>query len=103
MRVHLLIRTELAAHVPIGRGGDPRRSPQSCCGNHGRPAWPPERLKVLRASFDAAMKDPEVVEDAKRQHLVINPVNGADVEKLLVQFANYPPNIIARARAAIGQ
>ena len=58
---------------------------------------------MLRASFDAAMKDPEVVEDAKRQHLVINPVNGADVEKLLVQFANYPPNIIARARAAIGQ
>ena len=63
----------------------------------------PERLKVLRAGFDAAMKDPELVEDAKRQHLVINPVNGADVEKLLVQFANYPPNIIARARAAIGQ
>ena len=59
----------------------------------------PERLKVLRAGFDAAMKDPEVVEDAKRQHLVINPVNGADVEKLLVQFANYPPNIIARARS----
>ena len=58
----------------------------------------PERLKVLRAGFDAAMKDPELVEDAKRQHLVINPVNGADVEKLLVQFANYPPNIIARPR-----
>jgi tripartite-type tricarboxylate transporter receptor subunit TctC len=63
----------------------------------------PERLKALRAGFDNAMKDPELVEDAKRAHLVINPVNGGDVEKLLVQFANYPPNIIARARAAIGR
>lgn len=63
----------------------------------------PERLKVLRAAFDAAMKDPDVVGDAKRQNLVINPVNGGDVEKMLVRFANYPPNIIARARAAIGR
>ena len=52
-------------------------------------------------AFDAAMKDPELIQNAEKQGLVINPVNGGDVEKLLVQFANYPPNIIARARAAI--
>jgi len=61
----------------------------------------PERLAALRAGFDAAMKDPELIENAERQGLVINPVTGGDVEKLLIQFANYPPNIIARARAAI--
>lgn len=61
----------------------------------------PERVAALRTGFDAAMKDPELVKDAGKQGLVINPVNGRDVEKLLVQFANYPPNIIARARAVI--
>jgi tripartite-type tricarboxylate transporter receptor subunit TctC len=61
----------------------------------------PERLRVLRAGFDASMKDPELIQNAEKQGLVINPVNGGDVEKLLVQFANYPSNIIARARAVI--
>jgi tripartite-type tricarboxylate transporter receptor subunit TctC len=63
----------------------------------------PERLRILRAGFDAALKDPELVENAKRQNLDVNPVNGSDVEKLLVQFANYPPDIIARARTVIGR
>lgn len=63
----------------------------------------PERLAALRAGFDAAMKDPELVEAAERQNLVINPANGGTVEKMLVEFANYPPNIITRARQVIGR
>jgi len=63
----------------------------------------PERLAALRAGFDAAMKDPELVEAAERQGLVINPASGGVVEKMLVEFANYPPNIIARAREVIGR
>ncbi|MBX9774922.1 MAG: hypothetical protein K2Y71_10990 [Xanthobacteraceae bacterium] len=62
-----------------------------------------ERLAALRAGFDAAMKDPELVEAAQRQNLEINPATGGTVEKMLVEFANYPPNIIARARQVIGR
>src|SRR5262249_41676278 len=61
----------------------------------------PDRLAALRAGFDAAMKDPELVEAAEKQSLVINPANGDTVEKMLVEFANYPQNIIARARQVI--
>jgi tripartite-type tricarboxylate transporter receptor subunit TctC len=67
------------------------------------PGMDPEILAALRAGFEAAVKDPELLETAERQSLPINPVSGGAVEKLLVEFANYPPDIIARAREVIGR
>jgi hypothetical protein len=49
------------------------------------------------------MRDPEFLEDARKVNIDIDPASGADAEKLLRQFADYPAAVIQKARAAIGR
>jgi hypothetical protein len=54
------------------------------------PGVPSERVSVLRAAFDATMKDPEFLALAKRQKMDINPMPGAELQKLAVSVVNSP-------------
>jgi len=38
------------------------------------PGVPPERVRVLRRAFDAAMKDPKLLEEAAKMHVAIDPI-----------------------------
>ena len=40
------------------------------------PGVPAERLRAMRAAFEATMKDPTFLADAKRQDLEVHPVSG---------------------------
>jgi hypothetical protein len=53
---------------------------------------------VLRAAFDAAVKDPELLKDAKSQRMEINPVSGATINALLDRVYAAPPHLAARLR-----
>jgi hypothetical protein len=46
------------------------------------PGLPPERLKALRAAFDATMTDPEFLADAKRMNLDVRPTSGGEADIL---------------------
>jgi tripartite-type tricarboxylate transporter receptor subunit TctC len=65
------------------------------------PDVPPERLQVLRRAFDATMKDPEFLADAKQQKLDIDPVSGDEIQALVRSVYASPKDVIARAQAAI--
>lgn len=65
------------------------------------PGVPADRLKVLRAAFDATMKDPKFLAEAKKLRLSINPFTGVETEKMVAQFSSYPKNIVARATKAL--
>lgn len=65
------------------------------------PGLPPERLQALRRSFDATMKDPEFLEEAKRQHLDIAPVSGEEIAAIIRKVYASPPDVIARAKAVL--
>ena len=60
------------------------------------PDLPPERLAMLRAAFDATMKDPEFVEDAKRSKLDLEPEDGAHLAALINKIYATPKPIIDR-------
>lgn len=47
------------------------------------PDTPAERIAALRAAFDATMKDPKFLTDAKKTKLSVDPMSGADIGKLL--------------------
>jgi tripartite-type tricarboxylate transporter receptor subunit TctC len=72
----------------------------------GRPFFmragiPADRFKVLRAAFVAAMKDPQLLADAKKQRLAIAPLDGATVEKMVKEVYGSSPEAIQLASAIV--
>jgi tripartite-type tricarboxylate transporter receptor subunit TctC len=65
------------------------------------PDVPADRLAALRRAFDATLADPEFLADAKQQKLDIDPVSGDEIQALVRRVYASPPEVIARARAAI--
>jgi tripartite-type tricarboxylate transporter receptor subunit TctC len=63
------------------------------------PGMAPERLRVLRAAFDATMTDPEFLAFADKIKLEVDPVNGQDIEAAVRDTYRTPPEIVARAKA----
>jgi len=54
------------------------------------PGTPKDRLEILRKAFVATLKDPELLKDAAKSKLVITPVPGEKVEKLVEAILNMP-------------
>jgi tripartite-type tricarboxylate transporter receptor subunit TctC len=65
------------------------------------PGTPPERVAVLRQAFEAVMKDPEFLADAKKQNLETEFMRGEEIERLIDRIFASPPDVIARAVSAI--
>ena len=45
------------------------------------PGVPRDRITALRSAFDATMKDPDFLDDAKLQRAEIDPVSGEDITR----------------------
>jgi tripartite-type tricarboxylate transporter receptor subunit TctC len=65
------------------------------------PGTPPERVAVLRKAFEAVLRDPEYIADAKKQHLETEFMRGVEVEALIKRVMASPPDVFERARKAI--
>jgi tripartite-type tricarboxylate transporter receptor subunit TctC len=64
------------------------------------PNVPADRVVALRDAFAATMTDKNFLAEAAKTDLEINPVSGAEVEKLVKEVYATPPDIIAKAKAA---
>jgi tripartite-type tricarboxylate transporter receptor subunit TctC len=60
------------------------------------PGLPPERLKMLRAAFDATMKDPEFVEDVRHNKFELEPEDGTHLAALIDKIYATPKPIVER-------
>jgi tripartite-type tricarboxylate transporter receptor subunit TctC len=61
------------------------------------PGVPKERAEALRQGFMDTMKDKEFLAEADMAQLEINPVSGPEIEKLLREVYQTPPDIAAKA------
>jgi hypothetical protein len=61
------------------------------------PGIPAERARLLRAAFDATMKDPEFRAEAAKLNLDVEPVSGAEVEALLREVYASPAEVVKLA------
>jgi len=73
---------------------------------YGRPYFlppdvPAERVQALRRAFDATMKDTAFVADVARLGLEVDPMTGEELQALVAQLADTPPDVVARVRAAL--
>jgi tripartite-type tricarboxylate transporter receptor subunit TctC len=66
------------------------------------PATPPEQVAILRAAFDASMKDPELLAAAEKQSLEISPMTGVEVQNTIKQVLAAPKDLKDEVKAALG-
>ncbi len=69
----------------------------------GAPGVPPERVKILREAFAKALKDPELVAEAKKRQYDIEPVNAEELETLAKEVIAQPPEVIERMKKLLGK
>jgi tripartite-type tricarboxylate transporter receptor subunit TctC len=65
------------------------------------PGVPAERLALLRSSFDKMVKDAEFLEDSRKSGLDIEPLTGAEVDKIVKMISETPENIAKRLAEAM--
>lgn len=61
------------------------------------PGIPADRLAALRKAFTDTLKDPVFLADAAKADLEINPVDGAEVQQLVIDIYKTPPEIASKA------
>jgi tripartite-type tricarboxylate transporter receptor subunit TctC len=62
------------------------------------PGIPAERVRELRRAFEQAMKDPELLAEAKKQRMDVEPETGENLEKLAIKILNQPPEVLTRVK-----
>lgn len=65
------------------------------------PNLPKDRAEILQQAFNATVKDKDFLVDAEKQQLEIDLVTGVETVRILNDLYNTPPNIVARAKAAM--
>jgi hypothetical protein len=66
------------------------------------PGIPADRKQALRAAFDQTMTDADFRRETQNNGIEINPVSGAEIDTLIAELYRMPPDVVAKARAAVG-
>ena len=66
------------------------------------PEVPADRVEALRKAFAATMKDPDYIAEGNKVRLDMNPLGAERVTPLVNATVHAPPNVVAKARAALG-
>ncbi|MDB5650484.1 MAG: tripartite tricarboxylate transporter family receptor [Hyphomicrobiales bacterium] len=64
------------------------------------PKTPADRVEALRKAYDETMKDPAFMGDLERLQMGLDPMSGADVQKLVADVASISPELLEKVRAA---
>jgi tripartite-type tricarboxylate transporter receptor subunit TctC len=62
------------------------------------PEVPQDRVDAMRRAFDATMKDPAFLADAKKIGLDVDPVSGVEIQKLVEEIQATPQEVVDRLR-----
>jgi tripartite-type tricarboxylate transporter receptor subunit TctC len=65
------------------------------------PDVPKDRLEALRKAFIETWKDPELMAEATKMKLDVDPLSGEEVEKVVRKVFAMPPSVIAKVKAAL--
>jgi tripartite-type tricarboxylate transporter receptor subunit TctC len=65
------------------------------------PETPPERVALLRRAFDATMRDPELLDEAAKLKMKIDPADGAKTADTVNRLFTTPKPIVDRIAAVL--
>jgi tripartite-type tricarboxylate transporter receptor subunit TctC len=72
-------------------------------GDFGRPmfappATPADRVATLRDAYAKALRDPELIAEAKKGRMDLEPVSGEELQKLTKRLMNQPAGVVQRVK-----
>ena len=72
-------------------------------GDFGRPMMvtpgtPPDRVKILRDAYVKTLSDPDVLEEAKKGRRDVDPATGEELEALVKEIFDSPPEVVERVK-----
>jgi tripartite-type tricarboxylate transporter receptor subunit TctC len=65
------------------------------------PRTPKQRVETLRQAFDATMKDPEFLADAKKANLDLEPISGLEMERIVSGIFKLDPALTAKLKSIL--
>lgn len=65
------------------------------------PGVPKDRVEILRTAFEETMKDPEFIKEAEGLGLEVNPLTGKEVQRLIQELFDFPPEVTDRAKEIV--
>ena len=66
------------------------------------PGTPKERVQILRRAFQETLKDSDLLADAKKARLDIEPVSGEEMEKMVAALFKLNPRMLAKLKEILG-
>jgi tripartite-type tricarboxylate transporter receptor subunit TctC len=75
-------------------------------GDFGRPmvvgpGVPPDRVKTLRDAYAKAMRDPGLIDEAKKGQMDMEHTPGEELQNLMIEFMNQPPDVVERVKKVL--
>ena len=62
------------------------------------PGTAPERIKILRDAYTRALKDSELLAEAEKNKMDVDPSSGDELEDLMKKVMDQPKNVIDRVK-----
>ncbi len=62
------------------------------------PGTPADQVKILRAAFNAAIKDSELLAEAEKGKMDVDPVGGEDLQQLAQRVMDQPAEVLVRVK-----
>jgi tripartite-type tricarboxylate transporter receptor subunit TctC len=77
-------------------------------GDFGRPMVagpgnPPERIKLLREAYAKAMRDPALIDEAKKSQMDMEYTSGEELQTLMKELLNQPREVIERVKKVLSE
>jgi tripartite-type tricarboxylate transporter receptor subunit TctC len=77
-------------------------------GDFGRPiigpaGLPADRIRLLRDAFSKTLRDPDLLAEAKKKNLEVDPMSGEDLEALAKEVLSADKELIDRMEKLLGK
>lgn len=66
------------------------------------PGTPAERVKILRDAYARAMSDPDLIAEAKKGKMDMDPTRGEELQAIVQQVMDQPPEVVERVKRVLG-
>jgi tripartite-type tricarboxylate transporter receptor subunit TctC len=67
------------------------------------PGTPSDRVKILREAYAKSMKDPDLIAEAKKGRMDMDPATGEELQALVQEIMDQPPDVIERMKKILSE